>query len=351
MKLRNVLFVFLCSIAVTSFVAAEGGERPELKFGKNGKFKIMQMTDLHYEYSLKHGKPEHTLELVEKAIKVVQPDLIMLTGDIVSLFATPQEERTPQLTLQAWSDIIRLLEASKIPWAVTFGNHDREFLLTNREIIEFLQQHPHNLTVNGPENISGNGNYVLEVASSKQPGKTAAALYCFDSKSQDKWISYDQINWYGEQSRSLTAQNGGEPLPALAFFHIPLREYWDIFKKPGTIGIQDEDVCAQDINSGLLAAFYDQKDVMGMFVGHDHNNNYIGCLHNICLAYGYTSGCQAYGEYGRGVRVIELTEGKRTFTTWLLKLFNCVHTQRSWSPVEEIKPEYLVTYPDSFVKE
>ena len=49
---------------------------------------------------------------------------------------------------------------------------------------------------------------------------------------------------------------------------------------------------------------YECGDVMGIFAGHDHDNNYIGCMHGICLAYGYKSGRQSYGKIGRGVRVI-----------------------------------------------
>ena len=38
-------------------------------------------------------------------------------------------------------------------------------------------------------------------------------------------LTFDQINWYRQQSAAYKAQNGGQPLPALAFFHIPLPEY------------------------------------------------------------------------------------------------------------------------------
>ena len=39
------------------------------------------------------------------------------------------------------------------------------------------------------------------------------------------WFTFDQVNWYRSQSAAYTERNGGKPLPALAFFHIPLPEY------------------------------------------------------------------------------------------------------------------------------
>ena len=59
------------------------------------------------------------------------------------------------------------------------------------------------------------------------------------------------------------------------------------------------------------------KDVMGVFVGHDHENEYAGSLQGICLAYGRVTGLDGYGNMARGARVIELTEGEQEFDTWI----------------------------------
>ena len=75
---------------------------------------------------------------------------------------------------------------------------------------------------------------------------------------------------------------------------------------------------------------------MGVFAGHDHVDNYIGCLHSICLAYGSKTGLDNYGYLEKGARVIELYEGERRFKTWL----------RTLDPV----PQYPVIYPESFTE-
>jgi hypothetical protein len=338
MNIKTFLTI-LCGITVASCTESQT-VKPELKFGSNGKFRIMQVTDLHYHYQ----QPEYaasTLVFIREAVERVKPDLIMVTGDVV----------VSADTRKAWQDIAGVLNESKTPWAVVLGNHDNEYELTNRQIIDLLTEYSYCLAENGPEDIFGNGNYVLTVAPSSPNGKTAAAaLYCFDSGKQHEYLRYDQMNWYRNHGRRFAAENGGNPLPSLAFYHVPVPEYKEIVGKPTTFGVQIEEVCSPTLNSGSFVAMLECGDVMGVFVGHDHHNNYIGCLHNICLAYGYKSGRQSYGDSGRGVRVIELHEGERKFTTWLMQLYECDHKEKTWIPIENVEPQLMVTYPDSFIE-
>ena len=61
-----------------------------------------------------------------------------------------------------------------------------------------------------------------------------------------------------------------------------------------------------------------QGNVLGTFVGHDHNNNYVAQLFNIALCYGYFSGGNSYQDLPlNGARIILLEENQQTFTTWL----------------------------------
>ncbi len=56
---------------------------------------------------------------------------------------------------------------------------------------------------------------------------------------------------------------------------------------------------------------------MATFAGHDHDNDYIGMLYNVGLAFGRVSGWDAYGDFERGGRIIELREGKFEFDSWI----------------------------------
>jgi len=309
----------------------EKSSLPVLRFNEEGKFKIVQFTDIHFQ--INSPGSDSALRIMETVINKENPDLIALTGDVVC----------SKDTKNAWFALSEVLINAKIPWAVVLGNHDIEYELTGKQIMETIVGLPYNLTINGPEELSGNGNYVLEIKSSGS-AETKALLYFLDSHSSFKqrtnagtyeWIYFDQIQWYREQSRKFTLANNNTPLPALAFFHIPLPEYRDIIYKETTVGIQEELICAPDINTGMYAAIFEMGDVMGTFVGHDHNNNYIGELRNICLSYGAVTGLECYGKIGRGARIIELTEGERKFSTWLYYHDN--------------PRKYPVTYPESFI--
>ena len=176
----------------------------------------------------------------------------------------------------------------------------------------------------GPETIHGCGNYVVPVYGADHK-TTKALLYCIDSndypESKDygtyDWIHFDQVTWYRQTSARFTKENGGNPLPALAFFHIALPEY-DAIPNNGTmLGEKNEGSGASKINSGLFASFIEMGDVMGAFVGHDHDNDFIGTHYQIALAYGRVTGTDAYGDLERGMRVIELKENERSFDTWV----------------------------------
>jgi hypothetical protein len=248
---------------------------------------------------------------------------------------------------------------AKVPWAVTLGNHDIEYEMIGKEIMKTITGLPYCMTVNGPDNISGNGNYVLKIYSSVS-SEVEALLYFLDSHSgfhprtnlgSYQWIAFDQIQWYREQSAIFTGLNDKNPYPALAFFHIPLPEYKEIIEQKATVGLQKETVCSPDINTGMYAAMLECKDVMGVFAGHDHNNDYIGCLRGISLAYGNVTGRQCYGDIGRGARIIELYEGERKFDTWILKLYECNRDKDLWIKNNNVERINFVTYPDSFKNE
>jgi hypothetical protein len=77
---------------------------------------------------------------------------------------------------------------------------------------------------------------------------------------------------------------------------------------------RNECICTGPFNSGLYIAAQERGDVMGMFVGHDHINNYVGNFHGILLGYGASAGFGPYGFGGdernrlRGIRIHDFVE-------------------------------------------
>ena len=278
---------------------------------REGKLKIVQLTDIHWDPQSKNCV--QTAQTIEAVLALEKPDIAMLTGDVVT------EKPGPE----GWKAIIALLEKAQVPFTVMMGNHDAE-VMPKQEIYDLLAQSPYFIGEKGPETIHGCGNYVVPVYGADHK-TTKALLYCIDSndypESKDygtyDWIHFDQVAWYRQTSARFTKENGGNPLPALAFFHIALPEY-DAIPNNGTmLGEKNEGSGASKINSGLFASFIEMGDVMGAFVGHDHDNDFIGTHYQIALAYGRVTGTDAYGDLERGMRVIELKENERSFDTWV----------------------------------
>lgn len=286
----------------------------ELKFNKDGKFKIVQFTDVHFKY----GNPasDIALERINEVLEAENPDLVLFTGDVI--YSAPADK--------GMKTVLELVAKRKIPFGVVYGNHDDEQGMSRAELLKVIQKIPYNLTTQA-EGISGVTNFILPVKSS-DGNKNALILYCLDSHSYSSvkgvggydFMKADQIEWYKANSRKYTAENGGEPLPSLAFFHIPLPEYNQAASDEGAIlvGTRMEKACAPALNSGMFTAMKQQKDVSGVFVGHDHDNDYVVGWKGILLGYGrYTGGNTVYNDLPNGARVIEMTEGKKDIETWV----------------------------------
>lgn len=280
---------------------------------KGGKLRIAQLTDIHWRPGSE--KSEKNPDTILKVLEMEKPDVVILTGDVV----------THQPAKEGWRSVVGMMEASGIPFAVTMGNHDAENWPED-SIYHYLSKSRLFIGEKGPEALSGTGNYILPVYASDGTEKVKALLYCMDSNDYTKdaekfgnyaWIEWNQIAWYREQSRWYAAQNNGQPLSALAFFHIGVPEFKHIQDRPDMYGHLGENGGFPKINSGMFNAMIEQGDVMGVFVGHDHDNDYIGQEYGIALAYGRVSGHDAYGDLERGSRIIELYEDKRQFDTWI----------------------------------
>ncbi|MDR2775347.1 MAG: metallophosphoesterase [Tannerella sp.] len=206
--MRKITAILFLAWIVTAMIVAQPANRPVLKFGENGKFRTVQFTDTHIRGNC--FQTDSVMKLIRRVIAMERPDFVIFTGDVIRL--KPEE---------AWHNLGNVFAEVKILWAAVRGNHDNRYGPTYAQNIEVASKLPYSLTENGPEDIYGNGNYVLNIQASDSE-KTGAVLYCLDAHDD---ITFDQVEWYQDQSRLITERNNGEPLPALAFFHIPIPEY------------------------------------------------------------------------------------------------------------------------------
>ena len=329
MRVFNQLFIILLFAGFSGYSQL----KPKISFNNSGELKIVQFTDTHIE--LKDTENLEAYTVIENVLKLEKPDLVVLTGDIVT-------EDDPQ---QAFKKLAAIFEKYKTPWAMVFGNHESEHNLSRKDLTVFIEKLPFCININDIKS-HGYSNFIIPVSGKNE--EPAAQLYFMDSNMYSTleptvggwgWFTHEQVSWYREQSRKLTISNNGKPFPALAFFHIPLPEYTSAWNNKAIppIGVKNEDECSPVINTGMFAAMLESGDVMGTFVGHDHINDYIGIHYGIALAYGRVSKVMKDKEDPlAGGRVIVMKEGKREFDTWI----------RDMNGVKVLE----CNYPDSFSK-
>lgn len=318
----------------------EAARRPEdgllttgsLKFKPDGTLKILQITDCHYKVDDPlNSRP--SIDRMEEVLDIETPDFVMYTGDIV----------VSDESFAGLDTVLGMVIARHIPFALVFGNHDDEYDHSRTELYDYIARKkgallPERKTEEAPD-------YVIPVMSSGAGNKISALLYCIDSHSYTQlpsvpgydWIRFGQIEWYRRVSREYTALNGGTPLPALAFFHIPLPEYRDAVmeEKNRIFGVKAEAVCCPTANSGFFLSAKECGDIMATFCGHDHDNDYAVLYKDIVLSYGrYTGGNTVYNDIPNGARVIVLHEGERRFDTYVT--------------LKGGETDTRLTYPDSF---
>lgn len=128
------------------------------------------------------------------------------------------------------------------------------------------------------------------------------------------YIKKSQIDWYERTVKAIN-ESAGHEVNSLAFFHIPLPEYRYFTPDQAIIGEQREDICSPYKNTGLFAKMKELNSTKGVFVGHDHNNNFAFEHDSIVLAYGLKTGRTSYyDEDLQGALVIRFDKDMKDFT-------------------------------------
>ena len=302
----------MCAVALWCSAQAQA---PALHFGRDGKFRIAQFTDVHLDLGTpyRRAQAEKTIAQMRYILDAEHPDLVVFTGDVV----------TGKPAAEAWHRVLEPVAERNLPFCVVLGNHDAEQDLTRAEIGRIVTSYA------GTLNTLGAGgelaDVVLEIAGTTQP---AALLYCLDSHSESllegidgyDWFRPEQVAWLRDRCTARRTANGGRAVPSLAFFHIVLPEYLAAWRNPSNthIGRAAEDECPGALNTGMFAAMIETGSVAGTFVGHDHDIDYLVAEKGVCLGYGRFSGDNTtYNNLRPGVRLLLLTEGERGFETWI----------------------------------
>ncbi len=327
-KIISVLLALamLFGICATAFATESAEEK--LRFGDDGKFTIMHVTDTHLEES----NVDASVWAIGQACDRENPDLVVITGDNV------QNYNDADATKALIDKLMGVFEQRDIPVAVTFGNHDSEVgSMSREELMAYYNTYSCSVSVDDGEALSGCGTYSLPVYASNGDS-VKFNVWVFDSGDYDSAGNYscvqaDQIEWYKNEAAALKEANGGEVVYSLAFQHIIVPEIYDVLEKTDKSGlftfkhkyndgeyyrfdpeqenhgILTETPCCGYENFGQFDAMVETGDVLAVFSGHEHMNGFsvknqgIDIVNSISTRYNGDSYSTGYG-----YRMIEIDE-------------------------------------------
>lgn len=304
-----------------------------LKF-KNGKFKIMQIADTQEKAAV---NPD-TVSLITSAVEKEKPDLVVFTGDQIMGYSATFKTKTRDKVRKTLFDLTKPISDKGIPFCATFGNHDDNCGVSNKEQMETIYKSLPGFYYGRMMGDDDPGSYSIQIKDSAGE-KNIFNLYLVDSNSYDENGGYapvnkKQIENYRNEREKIKKENG-KYLPSLVFQHIPVCEIYDVITRTdkGTKGAVEafrthknefyvldkenaaegefmhENPASPDRNEGQFEALKEKGEVLGVFFGHDHINSFVREKDGVKL--GYTQGC-GFNTYGpgnkRGVRIFELEE-------------------------------------------
>lgn len=298
-----------------------------MRFNKDGKFKILMVSDI--QETLNYD--ERTPVCLRKLVDHVKPDLMILGGDNCDGRKVKTREE-----LRAYLDIFtRPMEETGTPWMHVYGNHDYDVDVPASEQSDIYGSYPHCVSGRSPEGVPGVSNYAIPVLAHDsdsvkyciyafdthhknaelRPGVTTEQLLALHDKYKPmrKWdiIRFEQQMWYWNLSKELEAKEG-RLVPAMAVMHVVPHEAALTMKNPeetGLKGAADETLQCGVLNSGFFATALQRGDIDVIAAGHSHEDTIDAVYGGIrfCL-----DGCAGFSPYGidndRGGRVFEIDE-------------------------------------------
>lgn len=254
--------------------------------------KILQFTDLHF-FNAEKADDEKTITEFRKHIDLRQPDLVVVSGDLWHDNPDGRGERGLELALKSFS-------SWGVPWTMCWGNHD--LLADYQRGHDALEQAAGSVYRGG----AAHGDHRIEVRTPGSDEKTAPALDLFFLNSNDAGLGPWQIQSLQQMTAHVAAR--AKPVPAFAFFHIPILEYETRITAQTLKGVKLEGVGRAKEDGTAFPVLTAPKTIRACFCGHNHTNDYVVKADDLDLVYGRSSGYAGYGgdKLRKGAKLIEI---------------------------------------------
>ena len=339
--------IMLTTCFTTSVFAVNKGDDETLKFNKDGKFTILNLSDIQDGYPLN----PLTKDYIEKTLDKVNPDLVVLTGDNISGYDVLEEEDAEK----AIREFMDIFEERNIKVAAVFGNHDdEETKSTKVHQLSVYQSYDCYVGEKGFCFKDRVGTYNLPIMKSDGSGY-GFNLWLTDSGTYNTENDYggyacvykEQIEWYKETAEELKEENGGKVVPSINFQHIIVPEIYDALQQTKILwfgciirrknpnnettkyyklpkdakGMLREYPCPPYYNNGQFDAMLEMGDVLATVSGHDHENTFEIDYKGIKIINTPTIGFNSYNDVNVGSRVFVIDENDpENFETYCLEI-------------------------------
>ena len=351
---RKALCILLACVLVCTAVfpafAGTPAEDAHLHFNKDGRFRILNISDIQDDESL----DSRVTAFIRQAVYAACPDLIVLTGDNIY---GPDAKGTAN-TRTAIAQFMSVFQQLGVPVAIVFGNHDDDGNSVSKEAqMEMYSSYSVSISYDEGDSMAGCGTYNVPIYGSTETDKVKFNLWMFDTGSSINnaisgkydYMRADQLAWYVNKSNELKAGNGGICVPSIAFQHIIVNDIYDALKPVSSGGVTyngqnyalpdtaapgsilGEHPCPSgNENEKEFATIKQQGDVLAIVCGHDHKNMFVVPYQGVDLITTPAAGFYETKVLGlvvyqgdaasRGARIIDVYEQTGTYETRMLNL-------------------------------
>lgn len=321
-----------------------------LKFGSDGKFKIVVFSDIQDQEPIH----QRVIDIMRQSIACEKPDLVVFLGD-----QTEMNTKEPEVDFRKTIEqILAPVVEAKLPYSIVFGNHDDQCHYigqrTDKDAMFAVYRSIGDCrTYNAEPNLTGTGNCKIPVYS-QDGSKIIFNLWMLDSNTYQNPITeeggYD--NPHADQLAWMTANNVTD-VNSLVFQHIPMPEIYNLLVEDengektygdkkykmelneNATGYLGEYPCPPNAenNTGEFQTLKEMGNVLAVFTGHDHLNDFKGTYDGIDMI---NLPGMTYFNYGdeavRGYGVIELNANNLNDYTYYTVKYSEVGLKSVYSP-------------------